>query len=318
VRSSAPAGRPRDRRRTRAAAVSIGSNTFLIALKLVAGAVTGSVAILTEAIHSGIDLIASFIAYFSVRQAEEPADAEHRYGHEKFENVAAAVEGVLILAGAAVIIYASASALVNGSSLESLGFGIGVVAFASAVNLGVSAWLFRRARETDSAALEGDAAHLRTDAFTSLGVLIGLALVHWTGWEWLDPAVALMIAGAIVVTGLKLVARSWRVLVDEALPEDELAAIREAIVEFGDRDVVGYHQLRTRRAGARRYVDMHVQFRAGTTLEAAHGIAHELQDRIARRLNGADVLIHLEPEDKVREDPICDDTLVPAPRDRAR
>jgi cation diffusion facilitator family transporter len=292
--------------RTRAAAASIVSNSLLIVLKLIAGAVTGSVAILTEAIHSSVDLIASFIAFFSVRQAEVPADAEHRYGHEKFENVAAAAEGVLILVGAGVIIYASARSLVEGHELESLGFGIVVVAFASITNLCVSAWLFRRARETDSPALEGDAAHLRTDAYTSLGVLVGLALVHWTGWQWLDPAVALMIAGAIVVTGLKLVARSWRVLVDEALPDDELAAIRQAIEDFGRSEVVGYHQLRTRRAGARRYVDLHVQFRAGTTLEAAHGIAHQLQDEIATRLRGADVLIHLEPEDRVREDPLGD------------
>jgi len=174
------------------------------------------------------------------------------------------------------------------------------------VNLIVSAWLFRRAAETESAALEGDAAHLRTDAYTSLGVLVGLALVHWTGQEWLDPVVALAIAGAIVFTGLKLVARSWRVLVDEALPPEELAAIRAAIEDFPGGEVVGYHQLRTRRAGARRYVDLHVQFRAGTTLEGAHGIAHGLQDRIAGKLRGADVLIHLEPEDKVREDPIGD------------
>ena len=301
------------RARTRAAAVSIASNTFLIALKLFAGAVTGSVAILTEAIHSGIDLIASFIAYFSVRQAEEPADAGHRYGHEKFENVAAAAEGVLILVGSGVIIYAAAHALVQGPELESLGFGIGVVGFAAFVNLVVSAWLFRRARETESPALEGDAAHLRTDAYTSLGVLVGLALVHWTGQEWLDPAVALVIAGAIVVTGLKLVGRSWRVLVDEALPDEELAAIRDAIGDFGRDEVVGYHQLRTRRAGARRYVDLHLQFRSGTTLEAAHGIAHQLQDRIAGRLRGADVLIHLEPEDRVREDPIGDELPAPEP-----
>jgi cation diffusion facilitator family transporter len=292
--------------RSSAAMVSIVSNTCLITLKLFAGAVTGSVAILTEAIHSSVDLIASFIAFFSVRQAEEPADAEHRYGHEKFENVAAAAEGVLILVGAGVIIYASAHALVQGTHLESLGFGIAVVAFASLVNLLVSAWLFRRATQTESPALEADAAHLRTDAYTSLGVLVGLALVHWTGWDWLDPAVALMIAGAIVFTGLKLVMRSWRVLVDEALPDEELAAIREAIAEFGHSEVVGYHQLRTRRAGARRYVDLHLQFRAGTTLEAAHAIAHQLQDAIAGRLRGADVLIHLEPEDKVRDDPMGD------------
>ena len=301
------------RERTRAAAVSIVSNTLLITLKLVAGAVTGSVAILTEAIHSSVDLIASAIAFFSVRQAEEPADAGHRYGHEKFENVAAAAEGVLILVGSGVIVYASAKALVEGPQLESLGFGIAVLAFASVTNLCVSAWLFKRARETDSAALQGDAAHLRTDAYTSLGVLVGLALVHWTGQQWLDPAVALLIAGAILVTGLRLMARSWRVLVDEALPDEELAAIRQAIEHFGRTEVVGYHQLRTRRAGARRYVDLHVQFRAGTTLEDAHAIAHALQDRIAAGLRGADVLIHLEPEDKVREDPIGDEALPAAP-----
>jgi cation diffusion facilitator family transporter len=304
--------------RTRAATVSIVSNSGLILLKLVAGAVTGSVAILTEAIHSAIDLIASFIAYFSVRQAEEPADAGHRYGHEKFENVAAAAEGVLILVGSGVIVYASVHALVTGPELESLGFGIGVIAFASVVNLIVSAWLFRRAAETQSPALEGDAAHLRTDAYTSLGVLVGLALVHWTGWDWVDPAVALLIAAAIVVTGLRLVARSWRVLVDEALPEEEQTAIRDAIADFGRGEVVGYHKLRTRRAGARRYVDLHMQFRAGTTLEQAHSIAHQLQDRIGACLHDADVLIHLEPEDRVREDPIGGELLNPAPPDVRR
>lgn len=287
--------------RSRAATVSIISNMSLIVLKLVAGAVTGSVAIITEAIHSAVDLVASFIAYFSVRQAEEPADASHRYGHEKFENVAAAAEGVLILIGSGVIVYAAVRSLVVGPELEALGFGIGVVAFATVVNLIVSAWLLRRARATQSAALEGDAAHLRTDAYTSLGVLVGLALVHWTGAEWIDPAVALAIAAAIVVTGLRIVARAWGVLVDEALPDPELAAIRETIEDFAPRGVVGYHQLRTRRAGARRYVDLHLQFRSGTSLEEAHGTAHALQDEILRRLpGGADVLIHLEPADKVR------------------
>jgi cation diffusion facilitator family transporter len=286
--------------RAPAALLSIVSNTGLILLKLVAGAVTGSVAILTEAIHSAIDLIASIVAYFSVRQAETPADASHRYGHEKFENVAAGVEGMLIVVGAGIIVYTAVRSLVVGPELESLGFGIGVVAFATVVNLIVSTFLFRRARVTQSPALEADAAHLRADAWTSLGVLVGLALVEWTDAMWLDPVVALIIAAAIVVTGLRVTARSWRVLVDEALPEDELEAIRGAIEESADRGVVGYHQLRTRRAGARRYVDLHVQFRAGMSLESAHATAHELQDRIAERLHDVDVLIHLEPEDKVR------------------
>ena len=131
-------------------------------------------------------------------------------------------------------------------------------------------------------------------------MLIGLALVQFTGAQWLDPVVALAIAAAIVVTGLRIVARSWGVLVDEALPGASSAAIREAIEAFAGRGVVGYHQLRTRRAGARRYVDLHVQFRSGTSLEDAHGTAHALQDEIERRLpGGTDVLIHLEPADKV-------------------
>ena len=286
--------------RSRAAALSIASNSALILLKIVAGAVTGSVAIITEAIHSAIDLIASLVAYFSVRQAETPADSSHRYGHEKFENVAAGVEGMLILVGSGVIVYTAVDHLVEGTQIESLGFGIAVVALATVVNLVVSHNHYRRAAATDSAALAGDAAHLRTDAYTSLGVLVGLALVAITDATWIDPVVALLIAVAIVHTGLKVVAGSWRVLVDEALPEDETEAIREAIESFGARGVAGYHELRTRRAGPRRYVDVHVQFRSGTTLEDAHAIAHSLQDTIRGRLRNADVLIHLEPEDRVR------------------
>ena len=131
-------------------------------------------------------------------------------------------------------------------------------------------------------------------------MLLGLTLVQVTGAEWLDPVVALGVAGMIVFTGVKLVAQSTRVLVDESLPADELDAIKEAAAAFAGRGVVGYHELRTRRAGARRYVDLHVQFRSGTSLEDAHRTAHDLQDVIAGRLRGADVLIHLEPEDRVR------------------
>jgi cation diffusion facilitator family transporter len=292
--------RPHARARSRAAAVSILSNTALIALKVLAGVLTGSVAILTEALHSAIDLLASFIAFFSVRRAEEPADASHRYGHEKFENAAAAAEGMLILAGSAVIAYAAIRALIHGPRLENLGIGIVVIGVASAANLAVSTWLFRRARETSSPALEGDAAHLRTDAYTSIGVLVGLGLVSVTGAHWLDPVVALVIAVAIVITGARITMGSLRVLVDEALPAGDVAIITRAIESFAERGVVGYHQLRTRQAGSRRYVDLHVQFVHGTTLEEAHRIGHRLQDRIADELEGADVLIHLEPEDRVR------------------
>jgi cation diffusion facilitator family transporter len=286
--------------RTPAALVSIASNSLLILLKVVAGSLTGSVAILTEAMHSAIDLIASIVAYFSVRKAEEPADESHRYGHEKIENLSAAIEGMLILVGSGVIAFEAIRRLARGASVGRLGFGIGVVAFSLVANLAVSGYIQRRARLTGSPALEGDAAHLRTDALTSAGVLLGLVLVQTTGAKWLDPAVALAVAAAIVGSGVRILLGSSRVLVDETLPEDELAAIRDAVVAFGPRGVAGFHNLRTRQAGPRRYVDMHVQFRAGITLEDAHGIAHQLQDEIASRLDGADVLIHLEPEDRVR------------------
>jgi cation diffusion facilitator family transporter len=173
------------------------------------------------------------------------------------------------------------------------------VGASTVVNLVVSAWLQRQARELHSPALEGDAAHLRTDAWTSFGVVAGLLLVQWTGETWIDPAVALVIAVAIVVTGIRIVRKSWGVLVDATLPEEEMRAIDEAIRGFGSRGVVGYHKLRTRRAGARRYVDVHVQFASGTTLEGAHATAHALEDVIGDRIQHADVLIHLEPADRV-------------------
>jgi cation diffusion facilitator family transporter len=284
----------------RAATLSIVSNSTLILLKVIAGTVTGSVAILTEAVHSSIDLVASIVAFFSVRKADEPADESHRYGHEKIENLAAAIEGILILVGSAAIGFEAIRRLVKGGHVHQIPLGIGVVAFSLVANLVVSTLIARNARATESAALEADAAHLRTDAFTSAGVLVALAIVKLTGADWIDPAVALAVSAAIVTTGIRLVNRSSRVLVDEALPAREVDEIRQAVESFGPRGVVGYHEIRTRRAGARRYVDLHVQFRSGTSLEDAHRTAHELQDVIAERLTRVDVLIHLEPEDRVR------------------
>ncbi len=284
----------------RTATLSIVSNSALILLKVIAGTVTGSIAILTEAIHSSIDLVASIVAFISVRKADEPADESHRYGHEKVENLSAALEGILILVGSAVIAFEAIRRLLRGGHLQTVGLGIAVVGISMVVNLAVSAVIARTARRTDSPALEADAAHLRTDAWTSAGVLVALVLVAITGAQWLDPVFALVVAATIVSTGVRLLTRSSRVLVDEALPAAEVAMIRDAIEEFAGRGVVGYHELRTRRAGSRRYVDLHVQFRHGTSLEDAHRTAHELQEEIGSRLQGADVLIHLEPQDRVR------------------
>jgi cation diffusion facilitator family transporter len=203
---------------------------------------------------------------------------------------------VLILVGAGVIVFESARRLADPPEVESLGFGIAVIGVSVVVNLAVSGYLYRRAHQTHSPALEGDAAHLRTDAVTSMAVLVGLAIVAITDEPALDPIVALAVAAAIVWAGVRLIMRSSRVLVDEALPEDELSAIAEAVEQCGMPEVAGFHKLRARRAGSRRYVDLHVQFKPGTTLERAHEASHELQAEIRSRVHRADVLIHIEPE----------------------
>jgi len=289
------------RSKSGAAALSIASNAILIALKLAAGAITGSIAIVTEAIHSLVDLVASVIAFISVRKADEPADEEHPYGHEKVENLAATIEGILILVGAAIIVYEATHRLVVGSEVESLGIGIAVMGLSVVANLFVSGVLSRQARVHDSPALEGDAAHLRTDALTSLGVLVGLALVQITGAAAFDSITALVVAGAIVWAGISIIRRSSGVLVDETLPDAEMDRIERAIATARTPEVAGYHKLRARRAGSRRHIDFHVQYRSGTSLERAHELAHTMRDSIEAEIPQAEVLIHVEPETSYRE-----------------
>jgi cation diffusion facilitator family transporter len=290
------------RARSRAAMVSIASNALLIALKLAAAAITGSVAILSEALHSSIDLIASVIAFISVRVSDEPADADHHYGHEKAESLAAAIEGMLILVGAGVIIYEAVHRLSIHATVESLGVGIAVIAFSMLVNIVVSGYLRRAATRYESPALAGDAAHLGTDALTSGGVLIGLALVVITGADSLDSVVAIGVACVIVFAGLRILFQSGQVLLDESPPAEELDQIEAIIARERPPEMVGYHKLRARTAGRRQYADLHVQFSDGTTLERAHQLAHKLRDAIQTELPQVEVLIHVEPETS-RKDP---------------
>ena len=281
-----------------AARLSVVSNTALILLKIVAGAVTGSIAIITEAVHSCIDLLASIVAYLSLRKADEPADAEHQYGHAKAENLAAAIEGMLILVGAGVIVFEASRRLVSGGEVHNIGFGIAVIALSAVVNLVVSTYLYRRARAHDSPALEGDAAHLRADAATSVAVLVGLVLIEVTGYDQIDAIVALAVASAIVYTGVRILTRSSRVLMDEALPQDELDVVRKLIADHPAPELEGFHKLRGRRAGSQRYIDLHLQFAAGTSLERAHEIAHEVQAAVRARIPAVDLLVHIEPSQR--------------------
>ncbi len=218
------------------------------------------------------------------------------YGHAKVENVAAAIEGMLILVGAGVILYESVHRLsAGGEEVTNLGFGIAVIGISAIVNVVVSTYLYRKARAFDSPALDADAAHLRADAATSVAVLVGLVLIEVTGVQELDAIVALMVGSAIVYAGVRILSRTSRVLMDEALPDDELDMIRGLIADFPEPEMVGFHKLRARRAGSARHIDLHLQFAPGTSLERAHAVAHELQSSVRREIPGADVLVHIEP-----------------------
>jgi cation diffusion facilitator family transporter len=288
--------------KTRAAAVSIASNSCLIVLKVAAGLVTGSVGILSDAVHSLMDLIASLIAWASVRKADEPADASHRYGHEKLEDLAAGAQALLLLFGAAFIAVEAIRRLINGGTVDRIGVGIAVAAAAAAVNLVVSTYLERASRATRSNALRANAADLRTDAIVSLAVLVSLIVVKLTGDAWLDSVVGLLVAAAITRTGVRILNEASRRLADEALPADELAALQQVVDSFVGDEVVGFHDLRARHVGSNHQVDLHLQFATGTSLERAHYVSHQLQDAIVKRLPGTTVLVHLEPEDRVRPD----------------
>jgi cation diffusion facilitator family transporter len=288
--------------KTRAAAVSIASNSCLTAAKLAAGLITGSVGILSDAVHSLMDLIASLIAWASVRKADAPADASHRYGHEKLEDLAAGAQALLLLGGAAFVAIEAIRRLINGGTLGSIGVGIAVAGVAAAVNLVVSTYLQRTGRATGSPALLANAADLRTDALVSLTVMVSLVVVKITGAHWIDPVVGLLVAAAITRTGVRILVDASRRLADEALPADELAALQQVVESFIGDEVVGYHDLRARHVGSRHQVDLHLQFASGTSLERAHYVSHQLQDKIVARLPGTTVLVHLEPEDRVRPD----------------
>ncbi len=288
--------------KTRAAALAIVSNTVLIAIKVAAGIVTGSVGILSDAVHSLMDLVASVISLISVRKAEAPADADHRYGHEGLEDLSAGAQAILLLAGALFVAFEAIHRLVSGGAVRSATAGIIVVAVAAAINLAVSTSLGRTGRNTDSPALQATAADLRTDSIVSLGVLVALVVVKLTKDNWFDPAAGLIIGISICATGIRILRGATRRLSGETIQPDELAALQAIAHSFIGPEILSYHDLRARHYGSAHQVDLHLQFAHGTSLERAHQLSHQLQDAMTARLPATTVLIHLEPEDRIRPD----------------
>ncbi|KKC30869.1 Co/Zn/Cd cation transporter [Caldanaerobacter subterraneus subsp. pacificus DSM 12653] len=285
--------------REKAALLSVVSNSFLITVKLVAGILMHSIGVISEAIHSSIDLIASIIAFFSIRKAAKPADDDHPFGHGKYENVSGFVEAILIFFAALLIIYEALKRIITGAYVENLGMGIVVMLFSALINSVVSFYLFKVAKKEDSIALKADAIHLLTDVFTSLGVAAGLVIIRFTGINILDPVIAIFVAFLIIKASVDLTKEALKDLTDTSLPEEELKEIEEIIKS--NPEITSFHKLRTRKSGQKREIDVHLRVRRDANIVEAHELSHKVSKQIIDRFPEANVTVHIEPEEKKEE-----------------
>jgi cation diffusion facilitator family transporter len=288
---------------TSAAMLSVVSNTALVVLKVAVGVLIGSVSVISEAIHSGIDLLAAVIALFAVKQSSKPADEDHPYGHGKFENVSGTVEAVLIFFAAGWIIYEAVHKFTNPNSIEEPGWGVGLMLLSAIVNFVVSENLFRVGKKAQSIALEADAWHLRTDVYTSLGVMFGLFVI-WVGaklfptvnLQWIDPVAAIAVALLIVKAAFELTQQAARDLFDVSLPAAEMDWIKAAL--SGRSEVKSFHRLKTRKSGKDRFIEFHLAVDSDVSVGVAHRITDEITAAIKKHLPCSYVIIHIEPCDK--------------------
>lgn len=283
-----------------AAGLSVGSNSLLVLAKLGVGLWVGSVAIISEAIHSANDLIAAMLALYAVKRAAVPADEDHRYGHGKFESVSAGIEAALISVAALAIIVGAAKKLAVGVEVRLPGIGAVVMVVSALINLAVSSHLFKVARQTDSIALMADAWHLRADVYTAAGTGVAMLVIAVSGWHIIDPIIAIVVAVMILRTGWHLIGDSLGEMLDRSLPEDE-AAISQLIQQHG-RHIVGFHRLRSRRAGPHRYFDVHIVVCRDLHVSEAHALTNHLEQRVREILPDAEITIHVEPCDRAHEE----------------
>lgn len=281
------------RRKRVAARWSLASNTTLLAMKIVVGALTGSAGILAEAVNSAADLFGSVVAFLSVRVSDEPPDRLHAYGHGKIENLSGAATSTLILVGGVFAIGEAVRHLLRPAPLPGLGWGIAVMAISAVINVVVSRHLVKVGGETDSPALTADGHHLQTDVLTSLGVLAGLVLVRETGRGWWDSVAALAVSVLILRVGYGLACEAVRTLSDTALPPEEEQALTRVLNAHSE--VLSFHKLRTRKSGSHRHVDVHVQIADTHTFVEAHRLTEDLEDELRAALLNLHPIIHIEP-----------------------
>lgn len=284
----------RSRRKLNAARLSIATAVALAGLKLVTGLATGSLAVIASAIDSSLDILMSGINFLAIRQAEQPADESHPFGHGKFETLATLFQAVVIAASGGWIIYESVQRLIHGATLARLGEGVGVLLLSAGVSFWISRYLRKVGRETDSSALAADALHFSMDIYTNLALMAGLVVMSFIALPWLDPVMSLLVAVYILYEASRLVRHALRDVLDAELPDDVRAEVLR-LIELHKGDLLDVHNLRTRRAGSQKIMDFHLTVCKHLTVEQAHAIADHLEQRIQQQIAGSDVTIHIEP-----------------------
>jgi cation diffusion facilitator family transporter len=299
----------------RFAVLSVVAALLTIGLKVGAYLLTGSVAVLSDALESFVNLVAALVALLALSVALRPADADHTYGHTKAEYFSSGFEGALIVIAAGSIVVAAVRRLIDPQPIAEPGIGLAIIALASGINLLVARVLHRAGRRHESITLEADAQHLMADVWTSAGVIVGVGAAVATGWHRLDAVVAIAVALNVLVSGVRLLHRSMLGLLDTSLPEETLATIK-SILESHGRSGVRYHALRTRQAGARRFISFHILVPGDWTVQRGHDLLEEIEERIREAVPRSVVDTHLEPI----EDPVSwEDTRLerPTPGDAA-
>ena len=283
-------------KKAKAARLSIFSNAFLIIMNLTVGLISGSVSIISEAIHTFMDMLAAIMAFFSVKIADSPPDKEHPYGHGKYENISGVVEALLIFVASGWIIYHSIDRLTSEKELDHTGLTLGfiVMVISALVDLFVSRHLYRVAKETDSIALKADALHLSVHVYTSLGIGVSLLVIYFTGWNFLDPVAAIVVAAFILKEAFEILVEAFKPLTDNALPEEEQKLIIDTINKFKSSNT-SYHMLRTRKAGSNRELDFHMEVPGNMTVKASHNLCDEIEIELKKKLPNLEITIHVEP-----------------------
>jgi len=277
-----------------AARLSVLTALGLAILKLITGILTGSLAVLTSAIDSLLDILMSGINLMAIHHAEQPADERHPYGHGKFESLATIFQALVIAVSGCWIIYEAVQRMIEASPIKQTGIGIIVMSISTVASFMISRHLRRVAKETDSSALKADSLHFSMDVYTNLALLIGLILISRFNLPWLDPVMSLMVAIYILIESLRLLRQAMRDILDEQLPEVVRLEI-ESLINDHKHEIFGYHNLRTRRAGSQKLIDFHLTVCKHLSVEEAHDITDYIEKKIGDEITGTDVTIHVEP-----------------------